>query len=132
MALAALVVLAAVVALVAWRRVRRPTSATAEGRSEPIVRTQPPALSVALRGEDLGVIAQALVAEGGRDLDALCAALADPAQVAAVRALQAARWGDGDPQAAVRQLRTAFAGGLRRKHAGHGTTSVLPPLYPES
>ena len=130
-ALAALVVLAAVVALVAWRRVRRPTSATAGARSEPIVRTQPPALSVALRGENLGTIAQALVAEGGRDLDALCAALADPTQVAALRALQAARWGDGDPQAAVRQLRTAFAGGLRRKHAGHGTTSMLPPLYPE-
>ncbi len=126
-----LAVFAAVVVLVAWRRVRRRAAAAAEGRPEQVIRAQPPALAAALRGDDLGAIAQALVAEGGSDLDALCTRLMDPAQVAAVRALQAARWGDGDPQAAVRQLRTAFAGGLRRKHAGHGTTSVLPPLYPE-
>lgn len=130
-ALAALVVLVTVV-LVAWRRrARRRASAPAEGQPGRSVRAKPPSMAAALRGDDLGAIAEALVAEGGSDLDALCAGLADPAQVAAVRALQAARWGDGDPQAAVRQLRAAFAGGLRRKHAGHGTTSVLPPLYPE-
>lgn len=126
-----LAVFAAVVVLVAWRRVRRRAAAAAEGRPEQVIRAQPPALAAALRGDDLGGIAQALVAEGGSDLDALCTRLMDPAQVAAVRALQAARWGDGDPQAAVRQLRAAFAGGLRRKHAAKGEASVLPPLYPE-
>jgi len=58
--------------------------------------------------------------------------LNDPAQRAAVQALDAARWGGGDAASALTQLRSAFAHPPRwRDHrtADH-RDDVLPPLYP--
>lgn len=127
--LAAIAAVITVLVVVRQRRVRGAASGASGARGATASAALP--LAVALRGDDLGLIAQALVAEADVDLDGLCRVLDDPAQVAAVRALQAARWGDGDPQAAVRQLRTAFAGGLRRKRAGEDAASLLPPLYPQ-
>lgn len=67
------------------------------------------------------------------DLDAVRARLADPAQRAAVDALQRARWGDGDTAVAVAAVRTAFAAGPRwRTQAAHVAPALLPPLYPEA
>ncbi len=67
------------------------------------------------------------------DLDAVRARLADPAQRAAVDALQRARWGDGDTAAAVAAVRAAFAAGPRWRTATAPTAPVLlPPLYPEA
>lgn len=67
------------------------------------------------------------------DLDAVHARLADPAQRAAVDALQRARWGDGDAAAAVAAMRAAFATGPRWRGASAPTAPVLlPPLYPEA
>ncbi len=67
------------------------------------------------------------------DLDAVHARLADPAQRAAVDALQRARWGDGDAAAAVAAMRAAFATGPRWRTATAPTAPVLlPPLYPEA
>ncbi len=67
------------------------------------------------------------------DLDAVHARLADPAQRAAVDALQRARWGDGDAAAAVAAMRGAFAAGPRWRTAPAPTAPVvLPPLYPEA
>ena len=67
------------------------------------------------------------------DLDAVHARLADPAQRAAVDALQRARWGDGDAAAAVAAMRAAFAAGPRWRTAPAPTApELLPPLYPEA
>lgn len=99
----------------------------------PAAPTQPPGLKQALARGDLEAIAAALVRDAGppvRDLDAACAALDDPAQVAAVRALQQARWGAGDAAAAVAALRAAFAGGARWRVAQRKPATLLPPLYP--
>lgn len=68
-----------------------------------------------------------------RDLDAVAAKLADPAQRRALDALRRARWADGDGTQARSALRAAFAGGpswigAAAPQAGQGP---LPPLYPE-
>lgn len=91
-------------------------------------------LAAALAGDDLAAIAGALVRQAGataEDLDAVQAGLEDPAQQAAVARLQAARWGAGDPQAALRALRSAFAGGARWRRAPAEGHDLLPPLYPD-
>ena len=65
------------------------------------------------------------------DVDALRGRLADPRQLAAVDALQRARWADGDGVAARDALRAAFRDGPRW-HAEPLTraSDPLPPLYP--
>lgn len=89
----------------------------------------------ALARGDLGAIVQALCATAmpsAADLDAVRARLADPAQRAAVDALQRARWGDGDNAATLAALRKAFASGPRwRASAKRAEPVLLPPLYPE-
>ncbi len=68
-----------------------------------------------------------------KDLDQLRAMLDDPAQRAAIDALQRARWSDGAIVEARAQLRSAFADGPRWRSARvDRTPSMLPPLYPES
>jgi len=69
---------------------------------------------------------------GVADIDAVLAALADPAQRAAVARMQRARWGgDGDVAGARAALRDAFAEGPRWRHAGAGEPEEgLAPLYP--
>jgi hypothetical protein len=95
----------------------------------------PQQLALALSRGDLGAIVQALCAMAGvaaADLDAVRARLADPAQRAAVDALQCARWGDGDDRATLEALRTAFASGPRwRKTTARAEPVLLPPLYPQ-
>ncbi|MEQ1514662.1 MAG: BatD family protein [Lysobacteraceae bacterium] len=92
-------------------------------------------LSRALARGDLGAIVQALCAAAtpaATDLDAVRARLADPAQRAAIDALQRTRWGDGDAGATLAALRTAFASGPRWRRPTVRTGAVLlPPLYPE-
>ncbi|KAB0534047.1 BatD family protein [Xanthomonas cissicola] len=68
---------------------------------------------------------------GVADIDAVVAALADPAQQAAVARMQRARWGgDGDVTGARAALREAFAKGPRWHHASAAEPEVLAPLYP--
>ncbi|WP_407352552.1 BatD family protein [Luteimonas sp. R10] len=92
-------------------------------------------LRTALDTADLGEVADALcglASPPADDLDALRAQLADPAQRAALDALQRARWAGGDAAAARSAVREAFAGGLRRPPAAAAAKpSPLPPLYPE-
>ena len=131
-AIAALAVIAVAVAMRVWRRRRHRSTSGAAALRSAAGDVRVPSLPMALREGDLGDIALALLAESGQgDLDAFCNHLEDPAQVAAVRALQAARWGSGDAQAALRLARAAFAGGLRRRRTKQGADSLLPPLYPE-
>ena len=65
-------------------------------------------------------------------LDAVIAALDDPAQRTALQAMQRARWGgQGDPASARAQLRQAFADGPRWRASAPVThQATLPPLYP--
>ncbi|NOT88558.1 MAG: protein BatD [Lysobacter sp.] len=106
----------------------------------PVVALAPPGsdpqrLMRALARNDLAAIVQALCAAPApvaADLDAIRARLADPAQRAAVDALQRARWGDGDNTATLAALRKAFASGPRwRTPAARAEPVLLPPLYPE-
>jgi BatD DUF11 like domain len=84
----------------------------------------------------LAEIAAALCAmaqPAAKDLDQLRTMLDDPAQRAAIDALQRARWSDGAIIETRAQLRSAFADGprLRSAHVSR-TPSMLPPLYPEA
>lgn len=90
-------------------------------------------LANALARGDRAAIERVLCALApARDLDGVRARLADPAQRAAVEALQRARWGDGDPAAAMAAMRTAFAQGPRWwPRPPRRAPSLLPPLYPE-
>ncbi|MDB6163477.1 MAG: protein BatD [Xanthomonadaceae bacterium] len=91
-------------------------------------------LKRALDHEDMGRIADVLCAlhsPPAMDLDSVRASLDDPRQVAAVDALQSARWGDGDGSAARAALRNAFGRGPHWKKPAPSTANdVLPPLYP--
>lgn len=91
-------------------------------------------LKRALDHEDLARVAEVLCAlrsPPAAGLDALRASLADNAQVAAVDALQRARWGDGEAVAARSALRDAFRRGPQWRPAGHPPPQdPLPPLYP--
>ncbi|AZR23870.1 BatD family protein [Xanthomonas vasicola] len=70
---------------------------------------------------------------GVADIEAVLAALADPAQRAAVARMQRARWGgDGDVTGARAALREAFAKGPRWRHASAAEPEVLAPLYPSA
>lgn len=92
-------------------------------------------LQRALDTGDLRDVADALCAMATPPLqgtDELRARLGDPAQVAAVEALQRARWGGGDGLLARRLLRAAFARGPRWRASGAPRQSPLPPLYPRS
>jgi hypothetical protein len=118
-----------------WALHRRPAAAPvvpeAAARDASANRTAD--LKAALRQGDLSAIADALRAARSpplADLDAVCAALDDMEQVAAVRALQQARWGQGDADAARSALRTAFKPGPRWRAAAAARKPLLPPLYP--
>lgn len=91
-----------------------------------------PALAQALAAGDAEAISSALCAAANAgDLDGVRERLDDPAQQAAVDALQRARWGDGDIASALAALRTAFRRGPRWKVASAKAKELLPPLYPE-
>jgi hypothetical protein len=87
----------------------------------------------ALAFGDLAAITAALrtsASPPAADLDEVCARLEDPAQVAAVRALQQARWGQGDAAGALAQLRAAFKHAPAWRKAAKPAKPLLPPLYP--
>lgn len=91
-------------------------------------------LQQALRDGVLPAIGQALAQQAGLatdDLDGVCAKLADPAQISAVRQLQQARWGGGDAGGALQTLRRAFSAGAHWRTTSQQAKSLLPPLYPE-
>jgi hypothetical protein len=127
-----------------WRRVvsRRGRTARQSESQKPYTavpgvaaRHPPPGLTQALQEGDLARITQALLAAAGpevRDLEAVCERLAAPAQIDAVRRLQAARWGNGDVETAREALRRAFADGIRWRTSElpRAGEVALPPLYP--
>lgn len=92
------------------------------------------ALRQALERGTLGDVADVLRAAAeppAASLDALRARLADPAQQAALDALQQALWGGGDGAAARASLRAAFASGPKWTPPSAGAErGPLPPLYP--
>jgi hypothetical protein len=128
-------VLLALAALAWWQRRHVPaqsvpTPPRGPAHAQPAA---PPSLASALAGGELPAIASALAhAAGthGTTLEAVAARLDDEAQRLAVAALQAARWGDGDPGAALAQLRAAFARGPRWRRGTATRRIALPPLYP--
>jgi hypothetical protein len=90
----------------------------------------------ALQRGDRAEIARVLCAMAtppASDLDEVRARLADPAQRDAVTALQRARWGRGDPAAAIAAMRAAFAHGPRWRASSVrlAPTPPLRPLYPQ-
>ena len=131
-AIAAAIVLALVVALAwRWSRARRSEAASGHAGSSAVPAVP---LATALLQGDLAGIARALCDEAGMqglDLDAVRAALDEPAQADAILHLQAARWGAGDAKTAVAELRRVFAGGARWHRPPARPASPLPPLYPE-
>jgi len=115
------------------RRHARVDAGTSHQPDAPAAATTP-SLDAALRSGDFGDIRRALAAQAGLrvdDFDALLARLDDPAQVQALRRMQAARWGGGHLQDALQALRAAFAGGARWRPTKQGAPSLLPPLYPD-
>ncbi len=82
--------------------------------------------------DEVGEILIGMAAPPARDLDAVSAQLADPAQRQAIEALRRARWADGDGAQARALLRQAFASGPTwRVPAGPSVQGeALAPLYP--
>lgn len=124
----------------AWA-LRRRTHRASEALQPSPPATQPMGvrqLQRVLQVGDPGEVEQALRALASppaSSLDALSRSLDDPAQQAALRGLQLARWADGDLAAARAALRTAFANGpaWRREAApAEPGEELLPPLYPGS
>jgi hypothetical protein len=127
----------------AWRRMRHSKIARSDPGIEAGVRDDAsklprrgPTLTRALALGELDAIAFALLdaAPGPRahNLGEVAQRLEDAAQNAAVRVLDAARWGSADAASALAALRKAFARPPRwRDHrvADHDD-DVLPPLYP--
>lgn len=121
-----------------WALQRRGAAAAGREGSAPTPHPEtaadPSLLKRALDTGDLGDVATALCASAGRgarDMDDVRARLADPAQAAAVDALERARWAGGDGTGARRQLREAFANGPRWRPRPEESAPLLPPLYPE-
>lgn len=118
-----------------WGLHRRPAPASvdlARARAAPAPGRR--ALGQALETGTLGEVAEVLRAMATPpvvDIDALRTRLVDPAQVAAIEALQRARWAGGDGVAARSALRQAFARGPRWHRAEKTAPPLLPPLYPD-
>jgi hypothetical protein len=120
----------------AWGLGRRPAAGqapAADAPARPVPRSTA-GLRRALEGGDLGEVLDALraLAPVHGVQDDWHAWLADPAQRAAVDAIEQARWGQGDPAAARSMARAAFARGPAWRDTGPGGPDAgpLPPLYP--
>ena len=115
------------------REAKAPSAAAGRAPATATVLPDPQALATALARGDRAAVERALCAlAGARDLDGVRARLVDPAQRDAVAALQRARWGRGDPAAAMVAMRAAFAQGPRWwPRPRRAPPSLLPPLYPE-
>ncbi|MDH5822887.1 BatD family protein [Luteimonas sp. RD2P54] len=128
----------------AWGLQRRRPAATAPGAAvtgaqggagAPSQGARLRRLRTVLDTGDLGEIAEALcalAAPPAAGIDALRARLAAPAQLAAVDALERARWAGGEPAAARAAVRGAFADGpVWKPRAPAPAAPPLAPLYPE-
>lgn len=123
-----------------WGLHRRPHTDAVAARGEPALpRTAPVATLAELRRAldtgTLGDVADMLCAMAlppVAEADALRARLDDAAQVAAIDALQRARWAGGDAAAARAALRAAFKSGPRWRAVGTVQPEPLPPLYPRA
>jgi hypothetical protein len=121
-----------------WALHRQPkAAAVVAGPSDSASRPTDPVsrmtFSQALAQGDLAAIADALCAAAtppAPDLDAVCVRLDDVAQIAAVRMLQQARWGQGDRGPALAALREAFKSGPHWPPTPVTEKQLLPPLYP--
>jgi len=140
-ALAAVAFAAAWLVTLMWALRRRPQPmAPAAGGQAPVsVHTSASQASLrefkrALDHEDLARVADVLCAlrsPPADNLDGVRVALDDANQVAAIDALQRARWGDGDGVKARTLLRDAFRRGPRWKQPAKPLVDApLPPLYP--
>ena len=124
-----------------WRRGRGPGPVQVELHESgaEAVASAPKALQLALAGGDLRVISDALrrtTSPPCPTVGALKSRLDDPAQRAAIEALESSLWGagrDGGPdEETCAQLRQAFRQGPRFAPAGSAVSNgVLPPLYPQ-
>lgn len=121
-----------------WALHRRPPAAVMQSeaprRDGTMARDAALGLKPALQQGELGAIAEALCMASSppaADLDAVCMQLDDTQQVAAVRALQQARWGGGDRGAALAALRHAFKQGPRWRVVAKPDKPLLAPLYPQ-
>jgi hypothetical protein len=117
------------------RAAQRPAGASSSSVAPPsLSRPDAQAWTRTLARGDRGEIARMLCAMASppaADLDEVRERLADPSQRAAVRGLQRARWGLGDPAAATAAVRIAFADGPRwREREIPAAAPLLPPLYP--
>ena len=112
----------------------RPAGAGSSAAPPSLSRPDAQAWARTLARGDRGEIARMLCAMASppaADLDDVRERLADPSQRAAVRGLQRARWGLGDPAAATAAVRIAFADGPRwREREIPAAAPLLPPLYP--
>ncbi|MEP6633357.1 MAG: BatD family protein [Luteimonas sp.] len=104
--------------------------AASDGNAPTATRTLKQALDTGTLA-DVGDALLAMAVPSAADLDALRARLDDPAQRAAIDALQRARWADGDGAQARTILRQAFKSGPRWRVADKANASLLPPLYPD-
>jgi hypothetical protein len=139
-ALAAVVFAAAWLLTLMWALQRRQPSLASKMPEQSAIAGQAPAQASlrdfkrALDHEDLGRVAEvlcALCSPPAATLDGVRLALDDARQIAAVDALQRARWGDGDGVKARASLRDAFRRGPRWKRTSEPVVEApLPPLYP--
>lgn len=115
------------------RRSRAVIAATPADPPPPVTRAGG-GLSAALRTGDPAAVAAALraapAAGAVAGLDEVAAALDDPAQAAAVMALDRLLYAGGDPDAVLADLRARFAAGPRWRAAeATAKADALPPLY---
>lgn len=82
--------------------------------------------------DDIGDALRAMASPAAADLDALLQRLDDHAQRDAIEQLRRARWGGGDAADARAALREAFKQGPVWRRTEIGSSSPLPPLYPEA
>ena len=136
-ALAAMLFAALWLITLMWGMQRRQASthdsSIPESAASPSAAASLPDLKRALKEGGLGDVAQVLCAmcrPPASDLDALRLRLDDARQIAAVEALQRARWGHGDGVAARILLRDAFRDGPRWHQAQRVAVEIVPPLYP--
>lgn len=126
--------------VLAWWLLRRRRRASAVTESMPAdsIRALRQAFQEAARGADAAAQVHALLAWARaerprlRDLGDLASALADPAQQAAIAALQRRRYAaaDDDRDRAGPALASAFRRGFVWRVDEHAPPPVVPPLYP--
>jgi len=126
------------VVTLAWALGRRSPASSEAAKLDPAVRqagpTHTPAdLRRALDScglDEVGDVLRGMASPPAPDLDALQAALSEPAQRGAVEQLRRARWADGDGVAARAALRREFARGPTWHVRDAAPPEPLPPLYP--